>query len=271
MRTIPAGTMVNNRRYDPQVAYWIGWRLVDTFANQTGERKNNIAGHENGEYTRSDVQYVIGGGQPNPDPSPEQLKSMGQHPLDRVILKGGPSKADSLNMHFGAAPRVFKFNRANTSNFAAALVDYELAFPVRGGSRLITPLFTSDGNEKRWTASSIDRTLDGVMNACLTEEERQHRTFHSKRVWLGSAFKHLKFSEGEIQALVHWRSEDSIRIYGRMDEIYQMNAREKAASASFTVMNASSLPRIDPVAYNDRNEIILPDVVRIASQINIDA
>ena len=93
----------------------------------------------------------------------------------------------------------------------------------------------------------------------------------SKRVWLGSAFKHLKFSEGEIQALVHWRSEDSIRIYGRMDEIYQMNAREKAASASFTVMNASSLPRIDPVAYNDRNEIILPDVVRIASQINIDA
>ena len=119
-------------------------------------------------------------------------------------------------------------------------MDYELAFPVRGGSRLITPLFTSDGNEKRWTASSIDRTLDGVMNACLTEEERQHRTFHSKRVWLGSAFKHLKFSEGEIQALVHWRSEDSIRIYGRMDEIYQMNAREKAASASFTVMNASS-------------------------------
>ena len=31
------------------------------------------------------------------------------------------------------------------------------------------------------------------------------------------------------------------------------------------------LPRVDPVAYNDRNEIILPDVVRIASQINIDA
>ena len=56
-----------------------------------------------------------------------------------------------------------------------------------------------------------------------------------------------------------------------MDEIYQMNAREKAASAAFTVMNASSLPRIDPVAYNDQNEIVLPDVVRIASQIMVDA
>ena len=271
MRTIPEGTLVNGRRYDPNVAHWIGWRLVDTFANQTGERKNNIAGHENGEYTRADVQYIIDGSSPNPDPSPEQLRSMGQHALDRVIVKGGPSKADPLNMHFGAAPRVFKFDRSNSSNFAAALVDYELAFPVRGRNRLTAPLFTADGNEKRWTASSIDKTLEGVMQVCLSEEERQHRTFHSKRVWLGSALKHLKFSVGEIQALVHWRSEDSVNIYGRMDEIYQMNAREKAASAAFTVMNASSLPRIDPVAYNDQNEIVLPDVVRIASQIMVDA
>ena len=51
-----------------------------------------------------------------------------------------------------------------------------------------------------------------------------------------------------------------------------MNAREKAASAAFTVMNASSLPRIDPVAYNDQNEIVLlPDVIRIASQMMVDA
>ena len=271
MRTLAEGTIVNGKPYQSQSAYWIGWRLVDTFANQTGERKDNIVGHENGEYTRADVQYVIGGEPPNPDPSPEQLRAMGRHPLDRVILKGGPSKADSLNMHFGAAPRVFKFNRANSSSFAAAVVDYELAFPVRGRNRLTTPLFTSDGNEKRWTATAIDRTLEGVMKACLTAEEREHRTFHSKRVWLGSAFKHLKFSEGEIQALVHWRSEDSIRIYGRMDEIYQMNAREKAATASFTTMNASSLPRIDPVVYNDQNEIILPDVVQMANQLTIDA
>ena len=36
-------------------------------------------------------------------------------------------------------------------------------------------------------------------------------------------------------------------------------------------VNASSLPRIDPVAYNNQNEIILPDVVRMASQVTIDA
>ena len=47
--------------------------------------------------------------------------------------------------------------------------------------------------------------------------------------------------------------------------------KRHGGSASFTVMNASSLPRIDPVAYNERNEIILPDVVRIASQIMVDA
>ena len=78
--------------------------------------------------------------------------------------------------------------------------------------------------------------------------------------------KHLKYFEGQIQALVHWRSEDSTRIY--MDRICQANAREKV---SFTVTNANSLPRIDPVAYNDQNEIILPDVVRMASQVTVDA
>ena len=73
--------------------------------------------------------------------------------------------------------------------------------------------------------------------------------------------KHLKYFEGQIQALVHWRSEDSTRIY--MDRICQVNAREKV---SFTVTNANSLPRIDPVAYKDQHEIILPDVVRMPSQ-----
>ena len=74
--------------------------------------------------------------------------------------------------------------------------------------------------------------------------------------------EHLKYFE-QIQALVPWSSEDSTRICGHMDIICQANAREKV---SFTVTNANSLPRIDPVAYKDQHEIILPDVVRMPSQ-----
>ena len=83
---------------------------------------------------------------------------------------------------------MFKYNRANSSNFAAAMVDVELAYPVRGAARHAAPLFVQDGKTKRWTASAIDRTLDGVMAACLTAAEREHKTFHSKREWLATCY-----------------------------------------------------------------------------------
>ena len=271
MLSLVHGTIINGREYNASAVYWRSWRLVDTFANQTGERKSGIIGHELGEYNRADVLYVIGEEPPNPDPSPDELALMGRHNEDRVLVKGGPSKADQNNKYFGAAPRVFKLNRTNRSSFAAAMVDYELAYPVRGAARYTAPLFVQDGKDKRWTASSIDRTLDGVMKACMSQAEREHKTFHSKRVWLGSAFKHLKYAEGEIQALVHWRSADSIRIYGRMDEIYQMNARERASTATFTVINANSLPQIDPVRYTAQGALLMPDLVNIVPRISAAA
>ena len=80
-----------------------------------------IVGHELGEYICSDVVFNIND-TPIADPTPEQLRNMGSSANDRVILRSGPSKADRDNRHFGAAPRVFSFNRSNTSNFAAVLV-----------------------------------------------------------------------------------------------------------------------------------------------------
>ena len=165
---------------------------------------------------------------------------MGAHPTDRVILRGAPSKADRDNRFFGATPRVFKLNRANVSNFAAAIVDYELSYPVRGSARHGVPLFAQDGKSKRWTPSTIDTTLDAFMAACLSPAERKNKTFHSKRVWLANALKSNRHAEGEIQALVHWRSPESIRIYGRMEEMYQAEAREQACQATFNTMNAST-------------------------------
>ena len=270
MLTLPAGTLVNGKPYRSTSEFWRGWRLLDTFANQTGERKMAIVGHELGEYVRSDVVFNINGTL-TADPTPEQLRGMGSHIHDRIILRGGPSKADRDNRYFGAAPRVFMFNRSNTSNFAAALVDFELAFPVRGSARRLAPLFVQDGKQKRWTASTIDRTLDHVMRACLTADERVHKTFHSKRVWFASALKRNGHAEGEIQALAHWRSVESIRIYGRMDEIYQAECRERAGRAAFTTMNASTLPQVDPIRYTSQGAVLMPNIQNVAPLISAAA
>ena len=102
--------------------------------------------------------FGIGGKHLTADPLPAELRTMGEHPTDRVILRGAPSKADRDNRYFGDAPRVFKFHRANVSNFAAAIVDYELSYPVRGSVRHGVPLFSQDGKGKRWSPSTIDTT-----------------------------------------------------------------------------------------------------------------
>ena len=68
----------------------------------------------------------------------------------------------------------------------------------------------------------------------------QHRAFCYERVWLCNAFK-SQIHRSEFQTLVH-RGLHQNTIYGRMDGVYQTNAREKAATSSFTVMNASSQP-----------------------------
>ena len=267
---MPAGTLVNGKPYRPTSEFWRGWRLIDTFANQSGERKMAIVGHELGEYTRADVVFNINETN-TADPTAEQLRDMGSHPNDRVILIGGPSKADPNNRHFGATPRVFTFSRSNASNFAAALVDFELAYPLRGSARRAAPLFVMDGRSRRWTASAIDRTLDHVMRVCLTAEERVHKTFHSKRVWFASALKRNGHPEGEIQALAHWRSVESIRVYGRMDELYQAECRERTSQAAFTTMNASTLPQVDPIRYTAQGALIMPNLHNVAPLISAAA
>ena len=265
---ILAGKVVGGRKYAASAPFWRGWRVVNCFADQAGERKGGIIGHENGEYNRSDVFWVMGKAAPDPDPSPELLARFGTCDGHYVIVRGGPSKADRDGRYFATAPMSFKYNKDNKSSFAAAITDYELAYPLRGVARNTAPLFAQDGASKRWTASAVDRTLDNVMSATLSSAERVHKTFHSKRVWLASAFKFQRREDGEIQGLLRWRSPESIRLYGRMDELYQADVRDSASTVTFKVMNATSLPTIDPIVYSDKQEIMAPDFTKIASSVD---
>ena len=36
--------VINKRAYDPATRFWAGWRLVDTFGDQTGARKSELVG-----------------------------------------------------------------------------------------------------------------------------------------------------------------------------------------------------------------------------------
>jgi hypothetical protein len=239
MKDVPSSTPVGGRQRG--VRYWAGWRLVDTYADQAGPRKQEIVGYEDIGFTRGDVHFVIYG-RLVADPSAAELNQM-RSGSDRVHIKVTISKADFDGTKFGPSLVSSLYNRENPMSFAAAIIDYELAYPLRGEARKTTPLFTTDGATP-WTGALIDATLTAVMQATLTPGQRRGKTFHSKRVWVATGLSDLKSSDGEIQALVRWSSVESLRVYARMNLDYQARRRDKLQHARVEALNATSGPDI---------------------------
>ena len=228
--------------YQPESRFWAGWRMVDTYFDQTGVRKQEIVGFPDIHYLRSDVLFVVDG-VPYRDPSPAVLRQFVSM-RDTVRVQVNISKADFDGTRFGPSLVVSLFNVDNPMSFANAIVAYELLFPLHGMARRRTPLFTVDGST-RWSASRIDTTLSGVMHATLTAQERKGKTAHAKRVSIASGLTNLDSSETEVQALVRWSTPESLRIYARMNHMYQARKRDNLLHAHIDTSGAAWQPRID--------------------------
>jgi hypothetical protein len=242
MKNITLGVKVGSKVYEPASRFWAGWRLVDTYGDQTGARKAELVGDGNLCFHHTDVQFSLDGST-CVDPSPSDLARIvaGHFKEVYVTVAVGVSKADQDGSKFGQHLISLLYNRTNPMSFAVALVDYLILFPVRGPARATTPLFTTDG-KTAWTASQIDTTLANVMSVTLSPQQRKGKTFHSKRVYCASGFRNLNSSDGEIQALVRWSSVESIRIYARMGLMYQARRRDLLQTATIDAMNAAARP-----------------------------
>ena len=135
-KTITPGTKVGLRVYQPNTLFWAGWRLVDTYSDQTGARKAEVVGDGKLGFHHNDVQFSLDGATYT-DPSPSDLARIvaGDFRTVYVTVAVGPSKADQDGSKFGQHLVSLLYNRANPMSFAVALVDYLIMFPVRGGSQ----------------------------------------------------------------------------------------------------------------------------------------
>ena len=73
--------------------------------------------------------------------------------------------------------------------------------------------------------------------------------FHSKRVWAATGFTSNNSGESETMALVRWATPESLRVYARMNLLYQARRRDMLLGANIDALNASAraaLPQIDP-------------------------
>lgn len=241
MKALPQ--VVGKRVYSPTSRFWAGWRMVDTYGDQAGPRKSEVVGTADIRFMRADVQLIVDG-VTYADPGPDEFAAVVSG-RDTVTVAVNVSKADFDGSRFGNSLVSMTYNEDNPMSFAAAWIQYELLFPLRGFARRTTPLFTTDGTTP-WTATQIDTTLADVMKATLTPAQRKGKTFHSKRVWVATALHALKSSTAEIQAFVRWASPESVTIYARMDLLYQAQRRDALQNANVTALNAVRRELIEP-------------------------
>ena len=251
MANIPDGAKIGHRTYNRTSRFWMGWRLVDLMAGQAGNRKSELVGSQDISFMRDNIILFLNE-VPIRDPSPEQWRAAVSG-RDRVGVQVNISKADADGSKFGPNLIVSLYNTSNPLSFAAAIIEYELAYPLRGAARSKAWLFTPDGSN-RWTESLIDSTLRSVMNYALTPEERRHKSFHSNRVWAATAFTDRQSTEGEVQALVRWSSVESLRVYARMNHAYQARKRDDMIRANVQSVNATAIPTVDETV-DDLHEI----------------
>ena len=250
MKRLQNGMNVGRRIYQSTDIFWAGWRLVDTYTDQTGARKAEIIGFQDIHFLHSDTALVVDGTR-YPDFAEAALAKLrsGAYTTAYVTVKVNISKADPEGAKFGPNLVTSLYNPLNPMSFAVALVDYYTLWPLRGAARAATPLFTTDGRT-RWTEKQIDTTLADVMAATLTPAERVRKTVHSKRVFCATGLRDLRSEDGEIQAMVRWSSLESLRVYARMGLEYQARRRDMLLKARVDAMNAATLedlPQIDPV------------------------
>ena len=215
---------------------------------QTGFRKAEVslsAGEEFGPHclTRHSLRWRINGVDVA-DPTGEQLRNLREG--DLAILIPPRSKCDQYGLEWGQSPIFLRFHHSTTAPFSAArqLRDLELAFPKSGrAQREGTALFV-DGHGEPLFAKHVY----SLFHKCLEETgvadcRRKLMTPHSFRRHLACALKAAGAADSTIQALLRWKSAESLKLYAILNDNTYADLVDSAANANVASVRTASLPR----------------------------
>ena len=218
------------------------FRAFAALLRQTGMRKSEATTW----LRRSSVKWSLRG-TVYVDPPAELLRSpwIG----DFAIVVPPPSKADPFGEVWGALPIYLHYAPADADSAFCWLSHLELTVPVSGAThRLSTPFLARPG-AAAITASQLDTALRSILTRTPTVGAASAGLYswHSARIYLACALLASGASTAQIQALCRWQTEESLRIYARLNpEAYRALLR-RAASADVTSVSTAALPELDSV------------------------
>lgn len=139
--------------------------------------------------------------------------------VSATVPRPPPSKTDQWGTIFGNQFVFLPFDEADPANAAAALRDYELAFPLGGRARDSVPLFSMDpaALDEPLRASMMDVVMKTLFFLIMGTARAACFSFHSFRIGLACALLAAGYSYAETQAHCRWQTDASIQIYARQN------------------------------------------------------
>jgi site-specific DNA-cytosine methylase len=223
----------------------IKWRSFHgsmTVSSETGKRIADVAQNPGVPFTldrltRSSVSWIING-QHYSEPNISLLCSIKLG--DMAVLTSASSKNDQFGIEWAGAPSYLPYGDYNNCA-CRSLCAYELMHPCYGKMRGQVPLFSVDKNHSPWSTHDMSNSLK-----CLqTQLDLPHKSWHSFRVYIASALLASGSDNATIQAMVHWKTDDSCKLYSRIDPIEFGNKLLRASAAEVSSVQARNLPDID--------------------------
>ena len=210
---------------------------------QTGFRKAEVAlgsGESFGPscLTRHNLRWRIGGVE-TADPTTEQLRAMGES--DLAILIPPKSKCDQFGLEWGQAPIYLRFSHSAAICAARELRDLELRLPRNGlTQREGTALFTREDGSPI-TAANVDK----LFKACLAGSGVARSTTaqyspHSFRRYLACALKAQGAADSTIQALLRWKTAESLKLYSILNDESYADLIDGAGKADVSSVRTNS-------------------------------
>ena len=223
------------------------WLALNAYETATGERKNAVG---NGHcLKRANFVWLD-----------SDLKPLPSSPATTASRKGGdflqghcaPSKCDRSNSEWGGKPRYFCVDFSNDLNFAVRWMALEMAYPCPPEARGSWPAFSPSGDGVPYTSSTLAAECCRLFLHALGAEDADGRTFHSWRAQLASALSAARaagdtsIDNNVIQAMAHWKTEESVKRYTRMSPAEYARYVDIASKTDAGTRVRTDLPDIDP-------------------------
>ena len=216
--SFPAGTKFGKFTLDWGSQLGLSIKAMFEVAAQSGLRLDECTTNRDdwnlSKMSRASLKYFIRG-QYITDPSRQQLRSMTEK--DAAVLTTATSKTDFTGAIHGGKVIVLPYRKHHTYNGCRAMVDLEMAFPVRGEERSRTPLFTDD--ESVAVKASFVRTLlhhmlvHEHMHHVLPADDLRKFSFHSFRKFYATCLSKAGADRERIQSLCRWADPASVDLY----------------------------------------------------------